>query len=594
MTMQEAPAIDQTPPRPDYDDDDEIDLRVYLDILINWWREIALITVLSALAAGGLVFALRQAGQPQYQATSTAVIARISSSVNFDERFQTTSNESTAAAAIASRRASLLGLAKSGAIAQAVIDEFGDQLPPDLQEPAALLEHVGAELAPGPDARTPSDLIEITVTMDDPEQAAAVANAWSRYYVDEVNAIYGQVPEDVIASVEAEQAKAKGEYQRAQKTFEDFIAASRISALTRQINADQALLDALKQGQIDAATAVIDRDMGARLELFNRLVDAETVPSLALIEEQTTQNVRAIADLLATRTLVAQALDQARSLQIQIDQGNDAAAASNALALQLLKTQIFASTSVSSTMTLPMDLQLNAPGIADTADGAAQQTDVAALTAALEERLARIDVQLETLGRQVLNNDNYQFVDELTARGFTLTTPDAGETTDETGEKSALTGEQSASALSQAIVQSAADLFGLGAAAQVTPIEGANDDLTRTITELEQRVQDLRAQLEAEQATKRQLTQQRDLAWTAYDTLNNKVVELNLARSAANSEVRPGPPAVPPVNPVTGQSLIVATALGGAVGFMFAIFLIFFAAYLGKEPPLRRRSGSAT
>jgi uncharacterized protein involved in exopolysaccharide biosynthesis len=465
---------------------------------------------------------------------------------------------------------------------------------------------VEAELAPGPASRTPSDLIQITVTLDDPEKAAAVANAWARYYVEAVNAIYGQVPEDVIASVETEQAKAEGDYQGAQKMFEDFIAANHISALSRQINADQALLNALKQGQIDAATAVIDRDMDARLDLFNRLVDAETSPALALIEEQTAQNVRAVADLLATRTMVTQALDQAGSLQTQIEQGDDAAAASNALALQLLKTQVFASSSISSTMTLPTELQLNVAGSADSVNGAAQQADVEALIEALEERLAQIDDQLETMGQQILSNDNVQFVDELTDRGFTLTSAsvdfsvgpssEAATETEKIAEEDSPVPSEADNALSQAIVRSAADLFGVGASAQVAQIgavegEEATGALIGVITDLEQNIQSLQAQLEAEQARKRQLAQQRDLAWTAYDTLNNKVVELNLARSAANSEVRPGPPAVPPVEPVAGTSLIMATALGGAVGFMFAIFLVFFAAYLGQEPFLGRRSG---
>ena len=601
-TTQEQATINQNRPQPEYDD--EIDLRVYLDILIRWWREIALITVLSALFAGGAIFALRQTQQSQYEATATAVIARVSSDVNFDERFLTTSNDGAETSVVASRRAALLGLVKSGAIAQTVINELGAQWPEEEREPAILLKRVEAKLAPGPDARNPSDLIQITITADDPEKAAAIANAWSHDYVDAVNAIYGQVPEAVIASVEAEQTAVEQRYLEAQDTLETFIGASQIDSFTRQLETDRALLETLKLGQITAASAVINRDMNARLDLFNHLLDAEVMPSLALLEQQTSQNVQGITDLLAIRSQIQQSLGQARTLQAQVSAGGDAAAATNALALQLLKAQVFASTSPASAMTLPNRLQFNIDAAAPvTVDE--QQTDVDALITALEGYLTQIDEQVEALGQEILGNDSYQFVDELTDRGFTLSAsppanvtaaPDDATGTPTTGEETDEESQQAESALSQAIVASYESLFGLGALANQAQIVGSSStgagELARTIAGLEKNIQTLSAQLEGETATQRQLDQQRNLAWTAYDTLNNKMVELNLARSAANSEVRLGAPAIPPVKPIPGTSLIMATALAGAVGFMFAIFLAFFATYMGQEPFLRRRQAN--
>jgi len=599
MTTQEQTPVGQDRPQPEYDD--EIDLSVYLDVLIRWWREIALITVLSAVVAGGAVFVLRQTQQAQYKATATAVIARVSSNVNIDERFLTTSSDGAANSAAASRRAALLGLVKSGAIARSVIDELGAQWFDEERDPAALLENVEAKLAPGPDARTPSDLIQITVTADDPEKAAAIANAWSRDYVDEVNAIYGQVPEDVVTSVEAEQAAVEQRYLGAQETLETFIGDSQIDSLTRQLETDRALLETLKLGQITAASAVIDRDMNARIDLFNRLLDAEVLPSLALLEQQTTQNVQVITDLLAIRSQIQQSLGQARTLQAQVSAGGDAAAATNALALQLLKAQVFASTSPASAMILPNSLQLNVNAAAPVTV-AEQQADVDALITALEGYLTQIDDQIEAIGEDVLANESYQFVDELTDRGFTLSSSLAADVpAPSDGDAAAVSAvgedvdgsQQAESSLSQAIAASYDSLFGLGALANQAQVGGVGaagaDALADAIAELEKNIQTLSAQLEGEEATQRQLSQQRDLAWTAYDTLSNKIVELNLARSAADSEVRTGAPAIPPVRPVSGVSLIMTTALAGAVGFMFAIFLAFFATYMGQQPFLRRR-----
>jgi uncharacterized protein involved in exopolysaccharide biosynthesis len=583
--------------------DDEIDLRQYIDVLVNWWREIALITLLSALFAGAAVFLIGRVQDPRYDATATAVIARVSSDVNFDDRFLTSSADDGVSSAADSRRSALLGLVKNGAIAQTVIDELGAQWPEEERVPATLLESVQAELAPGPDTRNPSDLIRITVTANEPGKAADIANAWTEHYVEVVNAIYGQVPEDVIASVQREQAGVERRYLDAQESLEGFIGASRMASLNRQLETERALLESLKLSQISTASAVLERDLNARLDLFNRLVDAEVRPSLALVEQQTNQNVQVVADLLAVRSQIQQALGQARTLRAQVNSGGDAAAATNGLALQLLKAQVFASTSPASAMALPNSLQLNIDATSP-ATVAEQQMDIDALITALEGYLSQLNDQIDQIGQDILANDSYKFVDELTSRGFTLSSaqPPALSViiggTDGTPSVEIEREEiaQSEGSLSQAIAVSYENLFGLGLLTHQARTAGLasggstviSDEMADTMRQLEANIQQLSAQVEQEAATQRQLTQQRDLAWTAYETLNNKVVELNLARSAANSEVRLGAPAIPPVKPILGISPIVAVALGGAVGFMFAIFLAFFSAYVGKRPPLRR------
>ncbi|MFM7175485.1 MAG: hypothetical protein ACKO4U_20875 [Caldilinea sp.] len=116
----------------------------------------------------------------------------------------------------------------------------------------------------------------------------------------------------------------------------------------------------------------------------------------------------------------------------------------------------------------------------------------------------------------------------------------------------------------------------------------AATELTTAIDKLEQEIQALTAEREAKQARQLQLTQARDLAWSTYNTLSNKVAELALARTASNSEVRFGAPAVEPVAPVRGPSLVMSTALGGLVGLLAGGMLAFLANYVGKAPVLRR------
>ena len=127
---------------------------------------------------------------------------RTQTDVNLDERF-TTSSDAPAQADIGARRAALLGLVASSRIAEKVIAELGGLLNLGEQNPAKLLALVKGSIAPVTGRTTPSDLIDISVTADSPEKAAAIANAWVKYYVQEVNHIYGQVPDEMMMSVDA-------------------------------------------------------------------------------------------------------------------------------------------------------------------------------------------------------------------------------------------------------------------------------------------------------------------------------------------------------------------------------------------------------
>ena len=153
--------------------DDEIDLRQHLQILINWWREIFVLAIGAAVLAGMALIALRLLSTPLYESAATIAIARISSDVTFDERFRTQSDEAavTQRASLDSRRASLVGLVKNGAIAQAVIAELGNQLNEEEAEPEKILEMMQAAIVPGRTANLESDLIRIVATADSPGES---------------------------------------------------------------------------------------------------------------------------------------------------------------------------------------------------------------------------------------------------------------------------------------------------------------------------------------------------------------------------------------------------------------------------------------
>ena len=174
--------------------DDEIDLRKYLDILIAWWKEILLLGVVAAVAAGLGVFVLRAIATPQYEAKADIVMARLFSEIALDQRVSISGDSQ--GTNVVSRRAALVALVRSGIIAQAVSEELGDLLSAEERAPSKLLEKVQAETLMASDGRTASDLIRVTVTADDPEKAATIANAWAKHYIRQANTVFGQIPQE--------------------------------------------------------------------------------------------------------------------------------------------------------------------------------------------------------------------------------------------------------------------------------------------------------------------------------------------------------------------------------------------------------------
>ena len=114
----------------------------------------------------------------------------------------------------------------------------------------------------------------------------------------------------------------------------------------------------------------------------------------------------------------------------------------------------------------------------------------------------------------------------------------------------------------------------------------SSEPLAQAIDTLEDEIQALQAQREAEIARRDQLIRNRDLALKSLTTLSNKNAELRLAGTATNSEVRFGTPALPPLEPVEDIGLVMTTALAGIVGLMMGVFVAFVANFLGAPPVL--------
>jgi capsular polysaccharide biosynthesis protein len=512
--------------------DDEIDLRAYLLILIAWWREIALITAVVAVVAVAASWYWVNAQATRYEASADVVIARLISQYNIDERIATTTE--TQGIATASWRVSLLQLAHSPALAEAVLVELGHALPEGLRTPGALASVVQATTPASEDGRTLADIVRISAITESPELAMQIANAWANHFIAHINRVYGEIPTETINAVTEDQADAKARFDQAQQALQTFITESNVATLQREIDALAAALTALQTANTTLLTAV----------------SSESYTTAAgLVAAANDGRIQRFAQLYARRNTALAQLDQATQLAAQLELGGDAAAASSAQALQLLKNQVFAPDTSGAALPTIVSLPVATPSA--TADADALLLDVQALVTVLTAYVTELNAA----------------IDEYLA-------------------------EQAAEPVAPTTVASQMTLTGTTAAAGISAIAGYDAYLASQakLLELDARLQVLRGQLEAERSRERELTQQRDLAWTAYDALSNKLVELNLARTAANSEVRLGSAAVVPSKPVAPPSLRLPVAAATAAAFFGAILLAFTVNTLGGKPFLARRS----
>ncbi len=148
MTVSNAPIDSQSPLLPAESwAEDEIDLRQYIWVLVAWWREIVTISMLCAILGAAVVIGLRFIQDPVYEASAAVAIARTTSNISFDARFQTdlagenrSSNSSTQLLDASARRSALLGLVYNGAVAETVSKQLVDILEEKERNPSAFDE----------------------------------------------------------------------------------------------------------------------------------------------------------------------------------------------------------------------------------------------------------------------------------------------------------------------------------------------------------------------------------------------------------------------------------------------------------------------
>lgn len=654
------PQRTQVPQQNDAPDDDVIDLRRYIAAIGRWWREILLIAVLLGILAAAAVWLLTALDTPSYAAYADVAIVRTVSDVTFDERF-TTQPETVAAANIAARRNALLALAVSPALAAQVAEELGDSLPESASNPAALARTVSAAMATN-GGRGDSDLIRITARSADPERSALVATTWARAYVEQVNGVYGSVPDDRLASVVAQQTAARADYDAAQATYSEYLKTSSYWELSRRVADAENSIKALYQGRQDAQVAAIDGVVQAYSSIARNQADEQarnmTEPYAAeqaakrayvvasidalyggqtsVLADQVQSDQALLSSYYSSLAQVTRALDSAQSLRALVNATTGAdVPGSSALVASLLKLQAFtqatdvpqppaqqsdlstgpASLTATSdsdntpVVAVPSTVQTNQPvqvqigatplqiqlSDAGSVSRQALLDELDALTVVLTERQTTLQGAIDALSARLLSGDAYTNLFPTDSAGSALVQAlqnDApsflaqsvlgtGAVTDTTAAAPA----GNAAAVGMAQFFPGAELAAVAQAGSAGTID--------VIAAQEEQVRLLRSRLEQENARLNELSKARDLAATTFETVSNKVAELTVSRSAADSEVRFAAPAVAPDRADAGLNWKLYGLLGAAMGLLLGLVVAFIAEAMGGQPLLSSRKQAA-
>jgi succinoglycan biosynthesis transport protein ExoP len=201
---------------------EEIDLSVYIDVLIKYWKWMAGITVVAAITAAIVSFVL----PPVYQATALVVITKPQYQMQFDPRFQTVPFEQRS-------------MPFKAYAALATNSELLEHLSVALESHLEPEERMGAM-----EATTSKDdpsLIELTVNNSDPDQATLIANTWADLYIQWINELYEASGQDKVF-FEQQLDAANANLQTIEEEIITFQAENRVGVIQAQLEAKKSAL----------------------------------------------------------------------------------------------------------------------------------------------------------------------------------------------------------------------------------------------------------------------------------------------------------------------------------------------------------------
>jgi len=608
---------------PTYDEEIKIDFGKYIETLVRQWQWIAA----CALGLGILVLAYSlfiNLASPSYEAVALIASAKTGTDVDFGSAITSTSDVELAKAAAAgaqyfydrkARLESFVALVQNGAVAQQVLEEVGPKLNNKKGEPittTALLRMVSADLIPK------TDTIRISVTYGDPVIAAEIANAWGKAYVQRINELYGGSPSGTsYLATQAQTTQAKTDYEKVQAALDDFIAHNKIDEYTRQIEEIKVIITSLRGARSTATSTIINEAVGAEQQVINELYSAQAANRLLALEQDQAARRQLITAYITALSEGRQAvfnqqaqdslarldraysdsrqiglfLDNAVSMRAAVNAGGDASARSNALALTMLKTQIYAA--FPGTNTLQIQNLPEALGSSiSTVNAAGMVADLDALISTLKTRQTELNELIATLSSEIQNGENFKFLDNSLDSTGTLaqTIQDHYPELFKIGDLSTLSLKvvENGNPLATEALQRSQALLELKGLEDLVNFSVAGTPIEKNIEENEQKIRDLNSLISTETSTLNVLTGARDLAWQTYSTLTTKSAEIGVAAQTTGIEVVFASPATPPDEKAihSRNNAGLATGVGLLIGIIVAYAYEFWQNYKGRQPEI--------
>ena len=200
--------------------EEEIDLRVYVEVLISRWKWIVGLALVAAVTA----FVVSSLLPSTYEASSVIIITQPRYQMQFDSRFETVGEWTPAYKAFPT-------LATSDEALQGVVDAY-------TPSPEAHIEEWTLRTLAGMvEATSEGDprLVVLKVRSRSPEDAADIANLWADQFTALGNGIYGGTEKDV-AFFEEQGNQARQVLDRADVELIEFQARNQSSIVSAQLS----------------------------------------------------------------------------------------------------------------------------------------------------------------------------------------------------------------------------------------------------------------------------------------------------------------------------------------------------------------------
>lgn len=181
--------------------EEEIDLRVYVEVLIRHWMWIAGLALAAAVAA----FVVSSFIPPTYEATALTAVTRPRYVMQFDPRLQTAGSIQPAYQAYPE-------LALNNDLLRDLLAQL-DSRPEGIESPQDMRELLEAKQGADP------SIVQLVVKSRDPEAAARIANGWAELFVAQANEVYGVHSEEDASFFEGQLAQAQEELDAADQSL---------------------------------------------------------------------------------------------------------------------------------------------------------------------------------------------------------------------------------------------------------------------------------------------------------------------------------------------------------------------------------------